>query len=68
MRVRHHGRQFLAVHDPFSVTIEAAAAPTSSLRFLFYGAGLVVIPATIVYTACMYWIFRGKVRAEALYD
>jgi cytochrome d ubiquinol oxidase subunit II len=52
---------------PFSVTIADAAAPAVSLRFLFYGAGLFVIPVIIVYTACVYWIFRGKVRAETLY-
>jgi cytochrome bd ubiquinol oxidase subunit II len=42
-------------------------SPASSLRFL-YGAGLVVIPVIVVYTACVYWVFRGKVRAEMLYD
>ena len=52
----------------FSVTIEEAASPASSLRFLFWGAGLLVIPVIVVYTACVYWIFRGKVRAEVLYD
>ena len=53
---------------PFSVTIADAASPTSSLRFLFHGAGLVVIPVIIVYTASVYWNFRGKARAEVLYD
>jgi cytochrome bd ubiquinol oxidase subunit II len=52
---------------PLSVAIADAASPASSLRFL-YGAGLVVIPVIIVYTACVCWIFRGKVRAEMLYD
>jgi len=53
---------------PFSVTIDDAASPASSLRFLFWGAGLFVIPVILIYTACVYWIFRGKVRAEVLYD
>ncbi|MGH6896077.1 MAG: cytochrome d ubiquinol oxidase subunit II [Geminicoccaceae bacterium] len=53
---------------PFSVTIEGAASPASSLRFLFWGAGLVVLPIIIIYTVSVYWIFRGKVRAEVLYD
>jgi cytochrome d ubiquinol oxidase subunit II len=53
---------------PFAVTIEGAASPTSSLRFRFWGAGLFALPVIIVYTACVCWIFRGKVRAEALYD
>jgi cytochrome bd ubiquinol oxidase subunit II len=52
---------------PFSVTIEAAAAPTSSLEFLFYGAGIVVFPIVLIYTVAVYWIFRGKVRDEANY-
>lgn len=49
---------------PFSVTIAEAAAPTASLSFLFYGAGLVVLPVILIYTAVVYWIFRGKVGAE----
>jgi cytochrome d ubiquinol oxidase subunit II len=49
---------------PFSLTIEEAAAPRASLSFLFYGAGLVALPVIIVYTAAVYWIFRGKVGPE----
>ena len=52
---------------PLSVAIADAASPASSLRFL-YGAGSVVIPVIIVYTACVYRVLRGKVRAEMLYD
>ena len=47
---------------PFSVTIQEAAAPPESLSFMFYGAGLVVFPIVLIYTVCVYWIFRGKVR------
>ncbi len=47
---------------PFSLTIQAAAAPAASLSFLFYGAGLVALPVILVYTAVVYWIFRGKVE------
>ncbi len=49
---------------PFSLTIEEAAAPQASLSFLFYGAGLVALPVIVVYTAAVYWIFRGKVDPE----
>lgn len=49
---------------PFSLTIEEAAAPHASLSFLFYGAGLVALPIIVVYTAVVYWIFRGKVDLE----
>ena len=47
---------------PFSVTIQEAAAPTPSLEFLFYGAGLVVFPVVLIYTVAVYWIFRGQVQ------
>jgi cytochrome d ubiquinol oxidase subunit II len=46
---------------PYSLTIEQAAAPPSSLRFLFYGAGLFVMPVILIYTITVYWVFRGKV-------
>ncbi len=52
---------------PYHLSVEQAAAPTSSLSFLFYGIGLVVLPVILVYTAVVYWIFRGKVSAEASY-
>ncbi|MFO1128254.1 MAG: cytochrome d ubiquinol oxidase subunit II [Rhodospirillales bacterium] len=47
---------------PFSVTITDAAAPTASLEFLFWGAGVVVFPVVLIYTIYVYWIFRGKLR------
>jgi len=46
---------------PFSMTIEEAASPSSSLTFMFWGAGLLAFPLTLVYTAMVYRIFRGKV-------
>jgi cytochrome d ubiquinol oxidase subunit II len=46
---------------PYSVTVASAAAPESSLRFLFYG-GVVVLPVIVAYTTGVYWVFRGKVR------
>ena len=49
---------------PFSLTIDAAAAPHASLAFLFYGAGVVFLPITLVYTAVVYYIFRGRVQFE----
>jgi cytochrome d ubiquinol oxidase subunit II len=45
---------------PYTITVANAAAPDASLRFLFYGAGLVALPIVIVYTIGVYWIFRGK--------
>jgi cytochrome bd ubiquinol oxidase subunit II len=48
---------------PFSITIEAAAAPHSSLAFMFWGEGIFVFPLLLLYTAISYAVFRGKVRA-----
>jgi len=48
---------------PFSVTIEEAAAPHSSLAFMFWGEGLFVFPLMLVYTAISYSVFRGKVSS-----
>jgi len=45
---------------PFAVTIEQAAAPRASLSFMFWGAGIFVLPLTLFYTAAVYRIFRGK--------
>jgi cytochrome bd ubiquinol oxidase subunit II len=47
---------------PFTITIEDAAAPHSSLAFMFWGEGLFVFPLLLVYTAVSYTVFRGKVR------
>ncbi len=47
---------------PYSVTVANAAAPEASLSFLFWGAGLFVLPVVAIYTVVVYWIFRGKTR------
>ena len=46
---------------PFVITIEEAAAPHSSLAFMFWGEGLFVFPLMLLYTAISYSVFRGKV-------
>ena len=50
---------------PFSITIDAAAAPHSSLAFMFWGEGLFVFPLMLLYTAISYSVFRGKVGHTA---
>ena len=50
---------------PFSITIEEAAAPHSSLAFMFWGAGIIVFPLMLLYTVISYSVFRGKVRPTA---
>ncbi|ACK51125.1 cytochrome d ubiquinol oxidase, subunit II [Methylocella silvestris BL2] len=53
---------------PFSVTIAEAAAPRSSQAFMFWGAGLIVLPITIIYTLVVYFVFKGKVIDLESYD
>src|SRR6202035_5468699 len=50
---------------PFSITIDEAAAPHSSLAFMFWGEGLFVFPLMLLYTAISYSVFRGKVKSTA---
>ncbi|MGB5734198.1 MAG: cytochrome d ubiquinol oxidase subunit II [Thiohalocapsa sp.] len=52
---------------PFALTVQQAAAPDASLEFLFYGAGIIVLPIILAYTATVYWVFRGKVKSGATY-
>jgi cytochrome d ubiquinol oxidase subunit II len=50
---------------PFSITIDDAAAPHSSLAFMFWGEGLFVFPLMLLYTVISYSVFRGKVKPTA---
>jgi cytochrome bd ubiquinol oxidase subunit II len=47
---------------PYQVTVADAAAPEKSLSILFWGAGVFVLPVIVIYTAVVYWAFRGKLR------
>lgn len=47
---------------PFSIRAVDAAAPRSSLAFFFWGAGVFVLPLTLVYTLVVYFVFKGKVE------
>ncbi len=51
---------------PRAITIHEAAAPDSSLSFMLVGA-LILLPLILGYTAYAYWVFRGKVDAQAGY-
>ena len=51
---------------PFSITVADAAAPYSSQVFLFWGAGLVALPLTLIYTLVVYFVFKGKTTVEPL--
>ena len=50
---------------PFSITIEQAASPHSTLAFMFWGAGIIVFPLMLIYTVISYTVFRGKVKPTA---
>jgi cytochrome d ubiquinol oxidase subunit II len=48
---------------PFVLTIDEAAAPHSSLAFMFWGEGLFVFPLMLLYTFISYRVFSGKVAS-----
>ena len=50
---------------PFGITIDQAASPPASLDFMFWGAGIVVLPLTLGYTLIVYRVFRGKIIERA---
>ena len=52
---------------PFAITVDGAAAPPSSLAFMFWGCGLIVFPLMLIYTLISYRVFRGKVGETAGY-
>jgi cytochrome bd ubiquinol oxidase subunit II len=52
---------------PGALTVQQAASPPESLNFIFWGAGLFVMPLTLVYTIVVYRLFGGKV-ADAHYE
>jgi cytochrome d ubiquinol oxidase subunit II len=51
---------------PFVITVDEAAAPPSSLVFMFWG-GVVVFPMMLLYTVISYSVFRGKVSSTSGY-
>jgi cytochrome d ubiquinol oxidase subunit II len=51
---------------PFVITIDEAAAPQSSLMFMFWG-GAVVFPLMLLYTLVSYTVFRGKIKTTAVH-
>jgi cytochrome d ubiquinol oxidase subunit II len=51
---------------PYGLTIHQAAAAPNSQALLLVGA-LIMLPIILGYTAYVYWVFRGKVQADAGY-
>jgi cytochrome d ubiquinol oxidase subunit II len=54
------GVSFWPYMIPFGMTIDQAASPPESLGFMLWGAGVVVLPLTLIYTFIVYRVFRGK--------
>ena len=52
---------------PFAITIDQAAAPHSSLAFMFWGEGLFVFPLMLLYVAIGYRVFGGKVGSASMH-
>jgi cytochrome d ubiquinol oxidase subunit II len=51
---------------PYGLTIQQAAAAPNAQLLLLVGA-LILLPVILGYTAYVYWVFRGKVSADAGY-
>jgi cytochrome d ubiquinol oxidase subunit II len=45
---------------PFNLSIGQAAAPRESLSFMFWGAGLFILPLVLIYNVIAYRVFAGK--------
>jgi cytochrome d ubiquinol oxidase subunit II len=51
---------------PYGLTIQEAAAAPNAQGLLLVGA-VIMLPIILGYTAYVYWVFRGKVSADAGY-
>jgi cytochrome d ubiquinol oxidase subunit II len=51
---------------PYSLSVHDAAAAPNSQGLLLVGA-VIMLPIILAYTAYVYWVFRGKVAADAGY-
>lgn len=60
------GFSFYPFVVPGQMTIQSTASAPESLRFIFWGAVL-VMPCILAYTAFSYRVFRGKVRELSYY-
>jgi len=51
---------------PYDITIHEAAAANNALGLMLVGVAI-MLPVILGYTAYVYWVFRGKVTADAAY-
>jgi len=52
---------------PFDVMIDEAVSPRESLTFMFWGAGVCVLPLVLLYNLIAYRVFAGKLTHDAHY-
>ncbi len=57
---------FLPFIVPYAMTYEEAASTPGALKLILIGAAI-LLPVTLAYSAWVYWVFRGKVGADAGY-
>jgi cytochrome d ubiquinol oxidase subunit II len=57
---------FMPYVVPYAVTYEQAASSPQALGLMLVGVAI-LLPFILGYTAWVYWIFRGKVAADAQY-
>ncbi len=57
---------FMPYVVPYAVTYEQAASSPSALGLMLVGVAI-LLPFILGYSAWVYWIFRGKVGADAGY-
>jgi cytochrome d ubiquinol oxidase subunit II len=51
---------------PYDMTFRQAASADNALALMLAGVGI-LLPAILGYTGWVYWLFRGKVSADAGY-
>ncbi len=51
---------------PPNISIWAAASTDASLKFMLFGA-VIIIPVILIYTFWSYYVFRGKIKADEGY-
>ena len=51
---------------PYAIDYRQAAAPDNALGLMLVGTGI-ILPLILLYTAWVYYVFRGKIDEEAGY-
>lgn len=57
---------FVPYVAPYALDYRQAAAPDNALALMLWGTAF-ILPLILIYTAWVYWVFRGKVDEESGY-